>query len=326
MGGGRPAHKMWFLNPKYTNLPSSLLHIGQSVDTPQNIGNIFGQSCVSEIKERQVAMSDTESLSEVFSHFAEEDVARIAIEGTEDFLISLAALKYMCSEDKSFTESEDNPILELTGHVINNAINHIANALRKDDAEVLAFIWRRITLMAQERSENNFDDYGWENPFYFDHEDDSEHNEQTESATEIAEQERPWKWPITQISPFSDGRGENNSRYRDRSALKLFGYTVGRVAGWPRSKRQEFLRDFMELKLPNRVTLEFGDEYGKPFSATRLRKVAYFIAFLCKSRTRNDSMDYDAAINDWEDDLSFLKKTYYEEMGIKFDRWPDSRS
>lgn len=133
---------------------------------------------------------------------------------------------------------------------------------------------------------------------------------------------RQWNWPIIQQIP-GDGMF-NADGFRSESALKVFGYTVGKTNGWPEQKRQRFLSDFIELELPEIVERIFDDEYGDPMTTTRLRKVANVIANNCGLRYRSNHNLYRHAIRDWESDLDFLKKKYYEGRGLKFHPWPES--
>jgi hypothetical protein len=57
-------------------------------------------------------------------------------------------------------------------------------------------------------------------------------------------------------------------------------------------------------------------------SGVRLQKIAQSIATFCKHARRHNSASYNASIADWEDDLAWLKKSFYDG---KFDRkfpWP----
>ncbi|KIC46623.1 hypothetical protein RA28_02235 [Ruegeria sp. ANG-S4] len=133
-----------------------------------------------------------------------------------------------------------------------------------------------------------------------------------------------WEWPVINLAP-PKGSGLNGGTFRDFSALKMFDYTAGKTNGWPKSKRERFLNDFLRLELPEAVTQLFGNEYGSPMSTTRLRKIANLIASNCQLRIRNDAVRYRYAISDWESDLQFLKRTFYEGEGLKFVPWPDPR-
>lgn len=132
--------------------------------------------------------------------------------------------------------------------------------------------------------------------------------------------EKTWPWPVLHEHPGSGGAGGD---YREFSALKMFGYTVGKTNGWPTEERHKLLSDFMRMELPAVVEREFPGEYGKPMSAHRLKKVATHIANVCSLRTRQDPHANRFAIADWKEDLAFLKQEFYEREGLKFRPWPD---
>jgi hypothetical protein len=135
--------------------------------------------------------------------------------------------------------------------------------------------------------------------------------------------EELWIWPVVNEAP---GLGRIEGTFQPFSALKVFGYTTGKKAGWPTTVRRQFLSDFMEKDLPPLVLDLFGDEYGAPLSTTRLRKVANVISSNCGLRLRADSERYRQAIDDWVEDLDFLKSKYYEGLGLRFVPWPDPRT
>ncbi|WP_207101861.1 hypothetical protein [Paracoccus shandongensis] len=130
---------------------------------------------------------------------------------------------------------------------------------------------------------------------------------------------RSFKWPVV-WRPTQSSLKSEISIFKEISALKIFGYTVGND-GWPRKRRQEFLSDFMELELPTEVKLYCNDEYGNPMTVKRLRKVANLLAGNINLRTKHPS-DFGKAIADWMEDLSFLKEKYYEQANMKFLPWP----
>jgi hypothetical protein len=132
-----------------------------------------------------------------------------------------------------------------------------------------------------------------------------------------------WRWPVAH-GGVGGGQGALEI-LRDFSALKLFGYTVGKTKGWEQSKRHAFLSDFIERDLPPIVQQHFGEEYGRPLSTDRLRKVANIIAGNCSLNMRHDPERYSVAISDYLVDLEFLKDTYYDGMGLKVVPWPDPR-
>lgn len=146
-----------------------------------------------------------------------------------------------------------------------------------------------------------------------------------EPAALLDDRARPmWKWPVIHHGE-SSGTAHLDGDFRQFSALKMFGYTVGKTAGWAQDRRERFLSDFMDMALPSIVEAQFGAEYGSPSSTERLRKLAYLIATNASNFVRNDPARYAAAIDDWEADLAFLKRKYYHGQGLAFQPWPSTR-
>lgn len=139
------------------------------------------------------------------------------------------------------------------------------------------------------------------------------------------EQEKEWSWPYEKVpesieitvSPYTD------FQMHSTSALKVFGYTVGVTAGWPERKRHKFLADFMEIELPQKIISLYGNHYGQPNSAERLRSVANLLAHLIISRRRQNEANFQQAIDDWISDLEFLHSEYYSEIMEDEFNWPD---
>ena len=146
-----------------------------------------------------------------------------------------------------------------------------------------------------------------------------------ENAEHLYDKVRKWEWPTIEVpesievtlSPYFE------IPMYSVSALKIFGYTVGKTKGWSKFKREKFLTDFMELNLPKAVTRIYGEHYGKPNSPIRLRAIANLLAHNIVSRKRNDPSKYDKAISDWTSDLEFLHVNFYTEKKLRQIDWPD---
>ena len=132
-----------------------------------------------------------------------------------------------------------------------------------------------------------------------------------------------WRWPIIEVPDGSgNGKGFGDGHWEEISPLKMFGYTVGKTNGWPVNKRKEFLSDFMSYDLPVVVEKTYGEKYGVPNSAERLKAVANLLSSLIVAAKRKNSSAMRYAIQDWTDDFNFLKVVFYEGQGLKFIPWP----
>lgn len=214
---------------------------------------------------------------------------------------------------------KDEHYLEIK-NFLDDLARNLANQRPDDFDDAFAFIVRTMGVIAQQNADEAYKPHRYKNPF----------NAQPKAAPPAPPSPPPdppkpmWTFPVINHPP-KEGSNGFSADFRKYSALKMFGYTVGKTDGWPDSERRRFLSNFIELKLPPIVEATFGDEYGDPVSAQRLRKVANVIAANANNFYRNDPVRYEAAISDWEDDLMFLKREYYEGAGLKFQPWPSTR-
>jgi hypothetical protein len=131
-----------------------------------------------------------------------------------------------------------------------------------------------------------------------------------------------FKWPKTEADPGEAALGPTD--WPQVGMLKFLGYSVG-VSGETRTTRQRILSDlFHKVNLPRVDSLAYVNEWGAPESSARLRKMAQSIAAFCRGAHRRDEYAMSLAIDEWEEDLAWLKTTYYDG---KFDRqfqWPET--
>lgn len=132
--------------------------------------------------------------------------------------------------------------------------------------------------------------------------------------------ESGFDWPKTSIVPGVDVLPGGPDGWPQVGLLKHLGYQVG-TNGTDRVKRRRILRNAFIGRLPNVVDDSYMQGWGEPNTKKRLRKLAYSIAsFTCLSkRKRNPSQK---AIDDWEEDLAWLKKEFYH--GRFTFSWPDT--
>lgn len=214
---------------------------------------------------------------------------------------------YVSASDGFANIPECHWLYDFAQDAIDRVLTLVAEASGEDSDAVKAMLYRAIAAYVSKNQGLIYNGFEDQNPF-------------GDEPDDVEDVEKTWPWPIVNEQP---GNGEVSATFQQFSALKLFGYTVGKTAGWPREQRRQFLSDFMEQDLPVVVGHIFGNEYGEPMSSTRLRKVANVISNNCSLRLRNDSRKYRYAIEDWLDDLQFLREKYYDGLELKFLPWPD---
>jgi hypothetical protein len=127
-------------------------------------------------------------------------------------------------------------------------------------------------------------------------------------------------WPSTN-APIGDGRIESPD-WPEIGPLRRSGYATGEK-GKPRSTRQVVLARIFESDVVlNFVLSNDVSEWGNAASSARLKKMAYSIAAFCRNVKRRRRAWVKRAIGQYEDDLAWLKKRYYDGH---FDRkfiWP----
>ncbi|MDC8755367.1 hypothetical protein OIK40_12025 [Erythrobacter sp. sf7] len=228
----------------------------------------------------------------------------------------LKDLKIAIAEARSFF---DESIEQQTISFLDDLAENIASRAVEDDDQAHALIVRCMGTIAQHYADDSYDFWGMPNPFRC--------LEAEPALIPPAPSAKlvEWTWPVINEPPAATNGGPFGGNFRKYSAMKMFGYTVvqkGRADGWTEPVRKRFLNDFMEMNLPPIVKKTFGDEYGNPMSATRLRKVANVIASNASLRARANPTGFEMAIDDWETDLAHLEKKYYHGAGLKFEPWP----
>ena len=93
--------------------------------------------------------------------------------------------------------------------------------------------------------------------------------------------------------------------------LSLLGYHVGKTQPLHPSVRECILEYVFECHLPPLADVAYFEEWGKPRSARRLQKLANTIAALTRNAKTRDPQSLSRAIDEWEQDLTFLYEQYY---------------
>lgn len=143
-------------------------------------------------------------------------------------------------------------------------------------------------------------------------------------ALEMVRTELEGQWPGT--DPIPNYGGGNYDPGQVESPLIRIGYRVGRTNGKPEGERRRLLRKAYRMELssfPGDYSNEYIEKWGPAESGQRLKRMASHLAGRCRSFRRNEHADYSDAVSDYEDDLGWLKQTFYNPMTYGF-RWPSS--
>ena len=129
-------------------------------------------------------------------------------------------------------------------------------------------------------------------------------------------QEWGFDWPNTRIVPVSTG-STSTIGPRERSRLKIFGYTVGAKGGNQQQRRLALTKAFYGDFTKSPELKEFMPKWGNPESGTRLKKMTEHISMDVKLRSRGRWPEAD---KHWLEDLKWLKATFYD--GKYTFHWP----
>ena len=107
----------------------------------------------------------------------------------------------------------------------------------------------------------------------------------------------------------------------DTSLLKFMGYSVGQK-GATEDARRAILDYVYKHPVPQVGSPEYMAKWGQPRTGTRLKQIAENIAASARNKKRSKFGDFSVAIDEWEDDLEYLRVTYYVD---KYDfGWPNT--
>ena len=115
---------------------------------------------------------------------------------------------------------------------------------------------------------------------------------------------------------------ESGKEWREIGVLAASGYRVGVKDGVTEAVRRKLLNHiFLDDDLSDVEDLVYAQEWGDRKTGPRLKKIADSLATFAKNAKRNSYVNYDVAISEWEADLKYLKKTFYDNWGGF--PWPD---
>jgi len=116
-------------------------------------------------------------------------------------------------------------------------------------------------------------------------------------------------WSTTTAHPGAQPLPSNTFKYEE-GLLRRYGYKVGKN-GLSESERWQILDTIFlhpSLQIDDAAYLS---AWGEPNSAERLQKLAESIAAFTRNAKRRSRGNFSKAIQDWETDLAYLKRTYY---------------
>ena len=128
-----------------------------------------------------------------------------------------------------------------------------------------------------------------------------------------------FRWPSTAVNKDSNQALEDGHFNYEEGLLKYMGYSVGQNGAY-RSQRREVLNYIYNGQLPRVQSQEYMDQWAESKTSSRLQKLANTIATLARNAKRRHNDDMSLAISEWEEDLTYLKETYYDAGTF---RWPD---
>jgi hypothetical protein len=116
-------------------------------------------------------------------------------------------------------------------------------------------------------------------------------------------------WSTTTANPGSQNLSSDAFKYEE-GVLRHYGYKVG-MNGLSESQRWEILDTVFLRPLLQMDNAAYLSKWGEPNSAKRLQKLAESIAAFTRNAKRRNRGSFTKAIQDWETDLAYLKRTYY---------------
>jgi hypothetical protein len=130
-----------------------------------------------------------------------------------------------------------------------------------------------------------------------------------------------FRWPSTLVTT-SCHQKLKEVNWPERGALAALGYRVGR-SGLTEARRRLILSNAFNNTLLSDLPRAYLNEWGSPQTAQRLKKIADSLAAFCRNAKNRQSQNMEQTIDNYEDDLYWLKENYYDKLGFTF-YWPDT--
>lgn len=129
-------------------------------------------------------------------------------------------------------------------------------------------------------------------------------------------------WPSTEAE-FGLG-AINADGWQEIGMLSYLGYHVGQSGRLIAEQRAHLLTQVFRMHLPPLNSVQYMRQWGASQTSQRLQKIAETLASLARNAKRRRNVDFAIAIRDWEADLAYLRRSFYDR---RFDfPWPTTAS
>jgi predicted nucleic acid-binding Zn-ribbon protein len=133
-------------------------------------------------------------------------------------------------------------------------------------------------------------------------------------------------WPILNTSRIVSALGRDWDEGVGESPLHKIGYHVGKTSESSPRQRRDILERSFRKEIPFTESKEYMRHWGQPGTRRRLRRMATHIRWLvggAYGRETSLGHDMSVAIQDWQQDLDWMKAHLYEPW-MHF-RWPSTK-
>jgi hypothetical protein len=129
-------------------------------------------------------------------------------------------------------------------------------------------------------------------------------------------------WPDEALEGAHEALQGNCFDY-ERGVLSFMGYGVGHASQLTQTRRRRILDYVYRGALPQVNDRLYMQEWGKPGTSKRLRKLANALAAFARNARRKHKQNWGLAIGRWENDLTYLKERYYDRRARDW-AWPQT--
>jgi hypothetical protein len=145
---------------------------------------------------------------------------------------------------------------------------------------------------------------------------------QDHEALRFLDLHRGFEW--VDLGQPPDSKRPAEVAWRDEGMLSAVGYHVGKAGSTVEHRHRVLAELFHEERLREVRSLAYVRSWGRPDSATRLSQIAHSIARQWRLRSARQDDDGEA-LGDWEGDLEWLRREFYDGKFDNCFEWPKPR-